>query len=115
MEYAHYNLIEEEKQSQLLEQVLKDLPYLDPNYHPHHMITKGLCNEHVQVHEHRTSKQTHDNDIANMILKHLFYSIFQNCINLHIIIGTLGSEIFFHQIHYTIFSTKNQNVLLLDF
>jgi hypothetical protein len=78
-----------------LEQVLKDLPYLDPNYHPHHMITKGLCNEHDQLHEHQTSKHTRDNDIANMILKHLFYSINQNCINLHIIIGTFGSRNFF--------------------
>ncbi len=59
MEYAHYNLIEDKKQSQLLEQVLKDLPYLDPNYHPHNMITKGLCYEHVQLHEHQTSKYTH--------------------------------------------------------
>jgi hypothetical protein len=95
MGYAHYNLIKYEKQSQLLEQVLKNLPYLDPNYHPHHMITKGLCNEHVQLHEHQTSKHTCDNDIANMSLKHLFYSIIQNYINLHIIIGTLGSGIFF--------------------
>jgi hypothetical protein len=56
-----------------------------------------------------------DNYITNMILiiKHVFDCIIQNCIGLHIVIGTLGSGNFFSIQHITQYiQVQNRHVLL---
>jgi hypothetical protein len=81
--------------------ILKDCPYLDPNYEPHHMIAKKntvnmfYCINIIYL---KQIKYIFDNDIINMILtieQHVFNCIIQNCIGLHIVTSTLGSGIFF--------------------
>jgi len=77
------------------------------------------CSEYVLLHKHHfTLKQIKhicDNCITNMILiiEHVFDCIIQNCIGLHIVIGTLGNGIFFSIQYITQYiQLQNKHVLL---
>ncbi len=59
MEYAHRNLLEIKNRSQLLEELLKDYPYFDPQH-----VTSKLNNQklsHIQKQQKMQLFQNHSN------------------------------------------------------
>ena len=54
LQYAHRNLIDTEKQSQLLEQLLEDYPYLNPEHIPQDIHVSTPSSNAERIHTKRT-------------------------------------------------------------
>ena len=112
LQYAHCNLIDTKKQSQLLEQLLEDYPYMNPEHIPQDIHVSTPSSNAERIHTKWTP--THidhvfDIDIAYMVLteeqQYVMDNILQNPHGLHILTCTPGSEkMFFCEIHHPILS-----------
>jgi hypothetical protein len=95
MKYAHKNLLEVEKWSQLLQEILENHVYLDP----HHKTSQNIVDTfNEQSHEinirSKPLEHTFDTNLSMMQLNHeqqKIYSIFENPQGLHVLTCTTRS------------------------
>ena len=112
LQYAHRNLIDTEKQSQLLEKLLEDYPYLNSEHIPQDIHVSIPLSDCKRVNTKQTPKHidhVFDIDIADKVLteeqQHVMDNIVQNSYALHILIGTPRSgKIFFVKYTAQLFS-----------
>ena len=116
-EYAQMNLIETEKQAQLLDRLLQDYPFLDPLFitdgeHPSIYLSVHALRQGTQHKQH-----VFDIHVSNMILtneqQHVLDNILQNPIGLHVLTSTPGSgKTFFVKYLAQHFQLLQKNILI---
>ena len=94
-EYAQRNLIETEKHTQLLDQLLQDYSFLDPFFVPHRENSSMEISMHALPQGKPQKHHVFDIHISDMTLtneqQYVFDNVIQNHVGLHILTGTPGS------------------------
>ena len=121
LQYAHRNLIDTEKRSQLLGQLLEDYPYFNPEHLPQDIHISTPLSNAERIHTKRTP--THIDhvfniDIADMVLteeqQHVMDNILQNSHGLHILTSIPRSGKTFFVKYITQYFQKHDKKIILS-